>query len=401
MPTFLLLLLAARRDRKAASRTWRARLLAAYRSVGVGSVALGIGLISAIVAAGQVSMNQTPGWPVVITATVLVAVHVTVRFPSLTASLLVLAVYGLLAVPVASMYAYAAHGEGADLMGASLGLVAAGLLAAIVAHRIPGRPWVALLLVLAGVLGMLPVVLFAVPALGLYAAYAAVAGVLVLRGGGAARLGDVVLGLRRGRGEFPPAGVGERFRLGEAGKRTAALLASDPVPGMEVLQVLSVQRSFLAGHLLLGTSGVAFVASEVRNGSVGMHPTGGLVHKGLPLAETLGLALIERDRVARALRVTGEAVPAVLVLHGATLPGGAVTVEVTDAGGRSAGSVLVVEPGALGGALVSVGEKRTAAAVARLARRAVLRLRALGVPAPVPAVPAVDAEPEPVVVAAS
>lgn len=231
------------------------------------------------------------------------------------------------AAPVADHQIYAV-----DAFGAFTSLLFAAAIATWVSVRFSrGRPWVTLALALGSttVVGYILVLTF--PALGLYAAYASIAAVLVFRCGGWAWLSGVAgLGIARLRSSgardvaADSDALSAWLRKAEAEQATAAALDSlDSNHALFHDMKIGKHPNPLA-HLVIGPAGVFLIASVSTSGPITETASQGVQVPGVPLGVLTSTLLEQRRIVARTLKMKESDLALMIVVHAdgdAALPG--------------------------------------------------------------------------------
>lgn len=362
-----------RRRGRGTRTTWLSILrgaAAAYRRTSWRRRLMSAALLLGILAAGCVSQHVAPWLPVLIGAGVLFTLHLVLRFPGATATVLVLAAFAPLATPIGLLYTLAATNGRADFSTSGLTLLAASILVALLAHRTSrGRAWLTTLYALAAVALVGPLLLRVLPSLGFLVAYLCAGLVLFLRGGGWPRMRGTTRRLRRRFSRKP-----QEPRTQAAEEQATAALLADLDASHVVLHGLLLPNGTAADHLVVGPGGIFLIDSQARTGRVREDAKRGLVHRDEPLASSFAALLTARSAVATELHVPVDEITPLVVIHQARLPESRARVALFDPAGKRTGDVLVLAPDRLIPEIDTGIADLSPRRVKRLARRARRRL---------------------------
>lgn len=348
--------------------------VAAYRRVPGKWILIVDALTIAIVTAGAFALHKDPLTAGLITASILAGIEFVARYAQVAATVAVVTLAIAFTLPVSTFFAAAANSGAVDMNGATLTWVVSIALVGVLAHRTSrGRPWLTTLLAaLAAVPGGL-LLLSVQPAAGFAAAWAVMAAVLWLRGGGGAWLKDQAAELRDviARRRTPTTGLPVRmYDLSEkyaAETATGTLLATLP-EGYTVMHDRRLSDGTPIDHLVVGPTGTYALTSHTIKGRISDDPTVGLTHPKIPVAPLLYAVATAADALTRRTRLTGVTVSPLLVVHRAVLPTPRSRVRLSNATG-GLGEVALLAPAVLLDTLTDGPTEHTPRQVKRIVAR--------------------------------
>jgi hypothetical protein len=295
---------------------------------------VGIVAVAGGVVAGLTGVNPLMGIAVglglcLATATLLVA-------PDALKIIAVCIVYAPLTAPLGIFYTKLAQHNitisSGDMVGGALALIVALLLSIWIASRYSrGRVWVTIALVASSVIfpGML--LGMAAPALGLNAARISMVLVLMIRCGGFAWVtGSLGLLFDREKNLEPEVRAASKEDVkaleawnqrAQAEQDTAEILEA-PDKDYTVFHDIKIKGSDHAlGHLVLGSSGGALMASVYSKGPLKEEGKGGITLVDVPLDQVVSALMEQRILVAKALHCAQKDFSLVIVIYGVPLYG--------------------------------------------------------------------------------
>ena len=367
---------------RSASGLSRLRLSTRYRQIPTRYAALATTLIAVVVAACTHSIGKPWQPATMVTAGILIAAHIALRYPGATLSALLTVVFLGLGKPIAYTYAYAATAGKVTDAGGYLSLIVLALTTVLLAHRTSrSRPWLTILFAYAAVGMVGPFLLFLIPGAGFAVAYALTAIVIAVRAGAIGNIRARIARIRDRRAARRADRQRDKTawqRGAEGEKRTATILA-DLDNRHTVLHDLALPGTAAnVDHVVVGPGGLIVIDSKMYAGVVRVHPKRGLEYNGRPLAETLSTCLFERDRVAAELDLDPAEVPTYVVIHDAVLPAPRSRVALLADDGAHLGEVTVLSPQALLDEIAARPETLTPKHTKDLVRRTQQRLSPAG-----------------------
>lgn len=215
-----------------------------------------------------------------------------------------------------------------DAVGGAISLSGAGILATWITVKFSrGRRWLTLLLTLFGIVPAGFLLVTVVPGMGLYAAYLAMALVLMARCGtwgwvqGLAGLAIARLRARfardRDRVPVPPrnSALAGWLRRAEAEQRTAVALETLDEHHTILHDVKVGRHPNALAHVVIGPAGIFLIASVSTAGAITETASGGVQIEGLPLGVVTSTLLEQRRIVARKLKVRERDLSMLIVVH--------------------------------------------------------------------------------------
>ena len=307
--------------------------------------------------------------------------------------ILILMVYAVVTAPLGALYSVMAQHSSkvvtTDIVGGALALFLSMLLSVWVATRFSrGKVWVTLLLVAGSTVFPGILLLYALPSLGLNIARLTMVSVLLFRCGGWAWISGAFGLLFAGQEDKKEHEIRKASdedikaleawdKRAKAEKDTADELSLLP-KDYKVFHDLKIKNTQHAlGHLVVGSGGCSLIASLSSKGPLKENTKNGISLPDISLDKSVGVLLLQREELAKALHCNERDLSLIVVIHGLGVKDlrKPVAVFTPDNLTLPSGQVILISPDMLNKEVAPGLELWSSIKVKQVANRAKMKLR--------------------------